>query len=155
MDKPRRRVRRLAIAALWPALICYCASVLALVSMGADESAGASADCIFIPGMAVYGERKPGLGLQARLERALELLLQAAWHHSRVVKKPEPAALVVAFADSGINLELYAWIADPEGGRGNLRSDIYREVWRLFKANGIEIPFPQREVRILSGPAAV
>ena len=73
MDKPRRRVRRLAIAALWPALICYCASVLALVSMGADESAGASADCIFIPGMAVYGERKPGLGLQARLERALEL----------------------------------------------------------------------------------
>ena len=89
------------------------------------------------------------------LERALELLLQAAWHHSRVVKKPEPAALVVAFADSGINLELYAWIADPEGGRGNLRSDIYREVWRLFKANGIEIPFPQREVRILSGPAAV
>jgi uncharacterized SAM-binding protein YcdF (DUF218 family) len=41
--------------------------------MGADESEGARADCIFIPGMAVYGERKPGLGLQARLERALEL----------------------------------------------------------------------------------
>ena len=89
------------------------------------------------------------------LERALELLRQAAWHQPRVVKKPEPAALVVAFADSGINLELYVWIADPEGGRGNLRSDIYREVWRLFKAHGIEIPFPQREVRILPGSAPV
>ena len=51
----------------------FAASTLALVSMGADESEGARADCIFIPGMAVYGERKPGLGLQARLERALEL----------------------------------------------------------------------------------
>ena len=45
----------------------------------------------------------------------------------------------------------YAWIGDPEGGKGNLRSDIYRELWKLFKANGIEIPFPQREVRML-GP---
>ena len=89
------------------------------------------------------------------LERALELLRQAAWHQPRVVKKPEPAALVVAFADSGINLELYVWIADPESARGNLRSDIYREVWRLFKPHGIEIPFPQREVRILPGSAPV
>lgn len=53
--------------------LCFAASVLAVVSMGADESEGARADCIFVPGMAVYGERKPGLGLQARLERALEL----------------------------------------------------------------------------------
>jgi small-conductance mechanosensitive channel len=85
------------------------------------------------------------------MERALELMQQAAWHHPRVVKKPEPVAMVVAFADSGINLELYAWVADPEKGRGNLRSDLYRELWKLFKANHIEIPFPQREVRILRG----
>lgn len=53
--------------------LCFAASVLTVVSTGADESAGARADCIFIPGMAVYGERRPGLGLQARLERGLEL----------------------------------------------------------------------------------
>jgi small-conductance mechanosensitive channel len=93
------------------------------------------------------------ISYQSDIEQALQLMQQAAWHHPRVVKKPEPVALVLAFADSGINLELYAWIADPEGGKGNLRSDIYRELWKLFKANGIEIPFPQREVRILPGSA--
>jgi small-conductance mechanosensitive channel len=90
---------------------------------------------------------------QSNLELALELMQKAAWHHPRVVKKPEPVALVVAFADSGINLELYAWIADPENGRGNLRSELYLELWKVFKGHGIDIPFPQREVRILSGPA--
>jgi small-conductance mechanosensitive channel len=91
------------------------------------------------------------ISYQSDIELALQLMARAAWHHPRVVKKPEPVALVTAFADSGINLELYAWIADPEGGRGNLRSDLYRELWKVFKANGIEIPFPQREVRIVSG----
>jgi small-conductance mechanosensitive channel len=90
------------------------------------------------------------------MERALHLMEQAAWQHPRVLKKPEPLAMVAAFADSGINLELYAWIADPESGKGNLRSDLYRVLWKSFKENGIEIPFPQREVRILSSgtPAA-
>jgi small-conductance mechanosensitive channel len=93
------------------------------------------------------------ISYQSDIERALELMQQAARQHPRVVRQPEPVAMVIAFADSGINLELYAWIADPEGGKGNLRSDIYRELWKLFKANGIEIPFPQREVRILPGSA--
>jgi uncharacterized SAM-binding protein YcdF (DUF218 family) len=68
----KRRLKLIRAACMVLAL-CFAASTLALVSMGADESEGARADCIFIPGMAVYGERKPSLGLQARLERALEL----------------------------------------------------------------------------------
>lgn len=68
----KRRLKLIRAACMLLAL-CFAASTLALVSMGADESEGAKADCIFVPGMAVYGERKPGLGLQARLERALEL----------------------------------------------------------------------------------
>jgi small-conductance mechanosensitive channel len=91
------------------------------------------------------------ISYQSNLELALELMQKAAWHHPRVVKKPEPIALVVAFADSGINLELYAWIADPENGRGNLRSELYLQLWSAFKAHGIEIPFPQREVRLVGG----
>lgn len=68
----KRRLKLIRAACMLLAL-CFAASTLALVSMGADESEGAHADCIFVPGMAVYGERKPGVGLQARLERALEL----------------------------------------------------------------------------------
>lgn len=64
---------KLTRASAFAVLLCFAASTLALVSVGADESEGARADCIFVPGMAVYGERTPGLGLQARLKRALEL----------------------------------------------------------------------------------
>lgn len=73
MASSLRKRLRWPKAVLLPLALCYAASALALVSMGADESVGARADCIFVPGMAVYGERKPGLGLQARLEKALEL----------------------------------------------------------------------------------
>ena len=48
-----------------------------------------------------------------------------------------PRALLKGFADSGIDLELYVWVADPEAGTGNLRSDIYRAIWKSFNANNI------------------
>ena len=74
--------------------------------------------------------------------------------HPRVLKTPNaPAAFVVRFADSGIDLELGVWIDDPENGQLNLRSAINRAIWRAFRANGIRIPYPQREVRIVDAPA--
>jgi len=90
------------------------------------------------------------------LDVALRLMTAAARTQPRVLADPAPLAFVTAFADSGINLELGFWIKDPEEGRMGLCSDIYREIWQKFRANGIEIPFPQREVRILSsdGPAS-
>jgi small-conductance mechanosensitive channel len=54
------------------------------------------------------------------------------------------------FADSGINLELGFWIADPDAGKMNVVSDINFAIWRAFQANGVQIPFPQREIRILN-----
>jgi small-conductance mechanosensitive channel len=66
---------------------------------------------------------------------------------------PAPAAFVTAFADSGINLELGIWVKDPENGFMGLRSEIYLAIWRRFKELGIEIPYPQRDVRIVSDVA--
>ncbi|MDR2365003.1 MAG: mechanosensitive ion channel [Zoogloeaceae bacterium] len=83
------------------------------------------------------------------LEKALSLLESIAREHPRVLADPEPRAMIVRFADSGIDLELGFWIADPENGTGVLRSQINLELWRRFRAEGIEIPFPQREVRLL------
>lgn len=83
------------------------------------------------------------------VERALALLLEAAGRQPRVLRSPPAAAMIAEFADSGINLELYVWIDDPENGRGNLKSDLYLDIWKTFKANAIDIPFPQREIRLL------
>ena len=84
------------------------------------------------------------------LRRAIALLEQAATGQPRILADPAPQALVVAFADSGVNLEIGFWIADPEAGSGLLKSDVNLAVWQAFKENGIEIPFPRREVKLLS-----
>lgn len=86
------------------------------------------------------------------LERAMAILADAARSQPRVLADPPPKAFVVEFADSGINLELGFWIRDPEDGSLSLRSEINLAIWREFKAAGIDIPSPQREVRLL-GPA--
>lgn len=83
------------------------------------------------------------------LERALAILVEAAREQPRVLADPPPKAFVVRFADSGIDLELGFWIADPAEGTLQIRSDIHLAIWRAFQSAGIEIPFPQREIRLL------
>jgi small-conductance mechanosensitive channel len=83
------------------------------------------------------------------LERAMAILEETARAQPRVLADPAPGALVTAFGESGIDLELGFWIADPAAGVGAIRSDINLAMWKAFRAEGIEIPFPQREVRIV------
>jgi small-conductance mechanosensitive channel len=81
---------------------------------------------------------------------------QVALGESRTLRTAPIAPLVnvLGFADNGINLELAVWINDPEKGQANLKSALNVSIWKAFQANGIKIPFPQREVRLLgSGPA--
>jgi small-conductance mechanosensitive channel len=62
---------------------------------------------------------------------------------------------VLRFADSGIDLELGFWIRDPEAGQMNVRSELNLAIWRAFREAGIEIPYPQREVRLVGTPETV
>jgi len=87
------------------------------------------------------------------LDQAMTIMVAAAKAQPRVLVEPPPAAYLAAFADSGINLELGFWIADPQEGTMQLRSDINLAIWQAFQATGIQIPFPQREVRLLGTPA--
>ena len=85
------------------------------------------------------------------LERALQVLVEAARTHPRVIESPPPAALVLDFGESGINLECGFWIREPQNSPLVVRSDISLMIWRRFRDEGIEIPFPRRDVRILEG----
>ena len=69
---------------------------------------------------------------------------------TRVLSDPPPGVLLKAFADSGINLELGFWIADPELGTGAICSDISLAIWKAFKAAAIEIPYPRRDLHIIA-----
>lgn len=84
------------------------------------------------------------------LELALRVLREAAAAQPRVLKKSAPEAYVERFADSGIDLLLGFWIADPENGSLGLKSAVNLAIWHGFSRHGITIPFPQREVRLLN-----
>jgi small-conductance mechanosensitive channel len=72
------------------------------------------------------------------------LLLEVAAGHERVLKTKQAKVRLKNFGENGIDLELVLWIADPEEGEFNLRSDLNWAIWALFKRENIEIPFPQR-----------
>lgn len=70
---------------------------------------------------------------------------------SRVVKDPKPVCHIVNLGDSSIDFVLRFWIRDSNKGLTNIRGDVYLALWDVLKENEIDIPFPQREVRVLQG----
>ncbi len=81
-------------------------------------------------------------------ELAMQLLIRATEGHPRIIRDPAPVARLMAFGDSGVELELRFWIPDPQAGVNNVRSDVNRAIWRLFREHGVVIPVAQREVRM-------
>ncbi|HEY5293734.1 MAG TPA: mechanosensitive ion channel domain-containing protein [Burkholderiales bacterium] len=108
-----------------------------------------------------YSNRQVRLAIQVQVsykgdpERAMRLMEEAAGKHPRVLADPPPKAFLARFADSGIELELGIWIGDPEIGMLNIRSELNLAIWRAFQQAGIEIPYPQREVRVLPRASGV
>jgi small-conductance mechanosensitive channel len=81
-------------------------------------------------------------------ELALQILLAACEGQRRILRDPLPVSRLMHFGDSGIELELRFWISDPQDGVNNVRSDVNRAIWRLFKEHRITIPVAQHEVRL-------
>jgi small-conductance mechanosensitive channel len=81
---------------------------------------------------------------------AINIVKTIAEKHPRVLKDPAPDVLMKGFGESGIDLHLALWIPDPEEGTAKLQSEIYLEVWEQFKQHQIQVPYPQREIRILN-----
>ncbi|MEY8099386.1 mechanosensitive ion channel family protein [Falsihalocynthiibacter sp. S25ZX9] len=89
-----------------------------------------------------------GVSYDADIELARQLCIDAANEVPRVLKFPKTACLMRGFGDSSINLELRYWIDDPENGVANVASDILVLIWEKFKENGIEVPYPQHDIRM-------
>ena len=87
-------------------------------------------------------------------EVALQALLDAASDHPRILRDPGPVTRLMSFEDYGMRLEVRFWIADPMNGVNNVRSDVNRAIWRVFKQRGIKIPVAQRELRMLEPAVA-
>lgn len=90
------------------------------------------------------------------LHSLFTLLRQVVSSHPQVLSgadypvEEQPDAEIKSFGDSGINILIEFWMEDIDDGRNRVGGDLLLMIWDAFKENNIEIPFPQREVRILN-----
>jgi small-conductance mechanosensitive channel len=89
-----------------------------------------------------------GVSYSADIPKVIALVEKTAGEVSRVLSDPAPRCLMRAFGDSSIDLELRFWIGDPEEGCRNVTSEVLVRIWQAFKDEKVDIPFPQRDVRV-------
>jgi small-conductance mechanosensitive channel len=95
------------------------------------------------------------VGYDSDVELVNRLLLEAAAGRPRVLQVPGPSVALTAFGADGLEFTLGYWIADPENGQSNLKSEINHAILKSFREQGIEIPFPQRVLRVTSDTGAL
>jgi small-conductance mechanosensitive channel len=88
-----------------------------------------------------------GVAYGSDMDLVFDTLIAAALANPHVLKDPKPVALLKEFGDSSLNLELRVWLSDVNKNR-LAQSEISREILRRFDKAGIDIPFPQRDVRL-------
>ncbi len=90
------------------------------------------------------------------MEMLVELLKKVVASHPQVISGPEatqeeqPDAEISGFGDSGVDILIEFWMEGIDDGKNRVDADLNMMIWKALKENNIEIPFPQREVRILN-----
>lgn len=92
-----------------------------------------------------------GVGYGSDIEKARELMLEAARENKRCMSDPEPQCYLRSFGDSSVDFLLLFWVENVVDGRYEPQSNVMRSIWKKFKEHNIEIPFPQRDVHIKNG----
>lgn len=86
----------------------------------------------------------------------VEFIKEAVSEHEQVISGPDvpfeerPDCEIDSFGDSGINMFVEFWMMGIDDGRNRVGGDLMLTILETLKENGIEIPFPQREVKILN-----
>jgi len=102
-----------------------------------------------------HGDRKVrldldvGVSYDSDLDTVLQSLTDVAMENEQVLKRPAPEVIFMEFADSSWNLQLRAWIADPKR-HFQIRHALNCAIVNKFRANKIEIPYPQQDLHLRS-----
>jgi small-conductance mechanosensitive channel len=91
-----------------------------------------------------------GVAYDSDPDQVRQIMEEVALDHPRTLNEPTPEVRIVATEDSALVFQLLVWIPDPRQ-RGRVESELRWVLVKRFRAAGIVIPFPQREVRVLSG----
>lgn len=103
-----------------------------------------------------YGDRRArisipiGVSYDSDVELVTQTLLRAAEGVKFVIDEPAPSVQFLKFGDSSLDFRLLVWTSNPRR-HPFIKSEINYRIWRLFKEEKIEIPFPQQELRLRTG----
>jgi small-conductance mechanosensitive channel len=89
------------------------------------------------------------VGYDSEVAQVQAILSTAAATHPRVLSLPAPGVTLSNFSPDGLEFTLTFWIADAENGEGNVRSDIHIAMLEGLRTAKVEIPYPQRVVRMV------
>jgi potassium-dependent mechanosensitive channel len=90
-----------------------------------------------------------GVAYGSDVQMVLQILVEAAPAHPAVVEEPAPVALFTGFGDSSLDFEVRVWVREI-AARLPAKSAVLAEIDRRFREEGIEIPFPQRDLHLRS-----
>ncbi|MGH6664362.1 MAG: mechanosensitive ion channel family protein [Pseudolabrys sp.] len=93
-----------------------------------------------------------GVSYASDPHKVCELAVEAAKSVERVLVSPQPVCHLKAFGESSLNFLLRFWIRDPVDGITNVSGKVLLALWDTFKREGIEIPYPVREVHMVPPP---
>jgi small-conductance mechanosensitive channel len=96
----------------------------------------------------VRNDIKFGVSYGSDPHRVRAAAIAAAASVARVLKDPAPTCHLANFGDSSLDFTLRFWIRDPNDGLGAVRSSVMFALWDAFKRDGIEFPFPQRDMNL-------
>jgi small-conductance mechanosensitive channel len=94
------------------------------------------------------------------LHKLFDILREVVSSHPKVLSGPtlpieeRPDAEICGFGDSGVQILIEFWMEGIDDGENRVGGDLYLMIWDALKENKIEIPFPQREVKIIGSGAA-
>jgi len=92
-----------------------------------------------------------GIGYTSDIQKAYDIMMQLIKEDARVLSDPAPQIAVSELADSSVNFVLRPWVKKED--YWGVKFDLTRKVKEAFDENGIEIPFPQTTVHMVSEAA--
>jgi small-conductance mechanosensitive channel len=95
-----------------------------------------------------------GVSYDSDPHHVCQAAVAAAASVPRVLADPPPVCYFEAFGESSLDFSVRYWIADPNEGIINVRAPVMMALWDAFKREGIDIPFPVRDLRITHAPPA-
>ena len=141
-----------------------CSGIVEEISLATTILRAEDGEQIVIPNKHVVGEvhrnsfanriveGQVGIAYSSDPEQAIQVISDAVYQLAGVAHEPVPQIGIAAFGDSSINIDYRVWI--PTDRYFELLHALNLKIYRALGANGINIPFPQREVTVLQATAA-